>query len=55
LKEAEKLLSDEMPLTSLYHWKNTYLQKPNVKDLQIYPTGSFHLQEIYFENDELKD
>ena len=52
LEEAEKILSEDMPLTAIYHWKNTYLQKPNVKNLLIYPTGSFHLQEITFRSQE---
>jgi oligopeptide transport system substrate-binding protein len=52
LEEAEKILAEDMPLTAIYHWKNTYLQKPNVEKLFIYPTGSFHLQEITFRSKE---
>ena len=48
LGEAEKILIDDMPLTALFHWKNIYLQKPNVKNLLLYPTGSFYLQEVGF-------
>lgn len=49
LKKAEAILNEDMPLTALFHWKNIYLQKPNVKNLLLYPTGSFYLQEISFE------
>ena len=48
LREAEKILNEDMPLTALFHWKNIYLQKPHVKNLLLYPSGSFHLQEISF-------
>ena len=49
LKEAEEILNDDMPLTAIYHWKNIYLQKPHVKNLLLYPSGSFHLTEILLE------
>jgi oligopeptide transport system substrate-binding protein len=48
LREAEELLNEDMPLTALFHWKNVYLQKPYIKNLLLYPSGSFYLQEISF-------
>lgn len=48
LREAEILLNEDMPMTALFHWKNVYLQKPYIKNLLIYPSGTFHLQEIAF-------
>ncbi len=50
LKDAEELLNEDMPLTSLFHWKNIYLQKPRVKNLLLCPSGSFYLQEISFQS-----
>ncbi len=52
LKEAETILNEDMPLTSLFHWKNIYLQKPNIKNLLLCPSGSFYLQEIAFQSKE---
>lgn len=46
LQEAEEILTEDMPLTALYHWNTTYLQKPYVKDLQTNPIGGFFFEEI---------
>lgn len=49
LRQAEAIFVEDMPLTALFHWKNIYLQKPYVKNLLLYPSGSFYLQEISFD------
>lgn len=46
LGKAEQILHEEMPLTTLYHWNNVYIQQPYVHGLLTYPTGGFYLSEI---------
>lgn len=55
LRKAQEIFMDDMPLTAIYHWKNIYLQKPHVKNLQLYPSGSFHLPSILIENNQDKN
>lgn len=43
LRQAEEIFINDMPLTAIYHWNNAYLINPSVQNLQIYPTGGFHL------------
>ncbi|MBS0585530.1 MAG: peptide ABC transporter substrate-binding protein [Verrucomicrobia bacterium] len=49
LQEAERLIADEMPLTTLYHWRTPYLQKPHVENLVFSNSGRFLLQQIHLQ------
>lgn len=50
LRKAQEILMEDMPMTAIYHWKNIYLQKPHVKNLLTYPSGSFHLPNVFIED-----
>jgi oligopeptide transport system substrate-binding protein len=52
LNKAEEIFAEDMPLTPIYHWNTVYIQKPHVKNLQLYPSGSFYLNQIYFDFDD---
>jgi len=51
LERAEAIIAEEMPFTVLYHWNNVFLKKSYIKELYIYPTGGFHIQQIQFEKE----
>ncbi len=54
-KEAEKLIAEEMPLTTLYHWCSSYIQKPHVENLLLNSLGRFYLQEIHLQTNLLEE
>ena len=55
LKEAEKLLIDEMPIAPIYHWKDALLQQPYVTDVYISPIGSIHLDSVKINHGKLHE
>ncbi len=53
LKEAEKILMEDMPLTPIYHWNNAYLIKDYVHNFQYNLAGGFYFHHVVV-NDEVK-
>ncbi len=51
LEEAEELLTEETPLTPLYHLNCIYLLNDHVKGLFISPIGSLHFNHIVINED----
>lgn len=49
LDQAEDILLSEAPIIPLYHLTQNFLQKENLKDLKIYPSGFLDLKYAYFE------
>ena len=52
LRKAIVYLNEDVPLTSIYHWKSPYLKKPHVTGLKMNPSGFCHL--TYVKVDEKK-
>jgi oligopeptide transport system substrate-binding protein len=47
IKEAERLLIDEMPITCLFHENYAFLIQPHVKGFEISPLGHIYFDKIY--------
>lgn len=43
LRRAEDIFVDDMPVTAIYHWNNSFVVSPCIENLQHYPSGGFHL------------
>ena len=52
LKQAEKILMDEMPIAPIYFYTQTYLQKPYVKGIRISEVSNLDLKWAYVESDD---
>jgi oligopeptide transport system substrate-binding protein len=39
LEQAERLFLEEMPLTPIYHWSQSYMTQPHVKNITFSPLG----------------
>jgi oligopeptide transport system substrate-binding protein len=52
LKEAEKILIDEMPIVPIYFYTQTYLQKPYVKGVRMSELSNLDLKWAYVECDD---
>ncbi len=50
LTEAEQLLAQEMPFTSLYHSPHSFLIAPHVKGFAVSPLGVTYLEDVFIEN-----
>ena len=48
IEDAESILSDEMPLTPLYHMNYTMLIQPYVKQIIIGPVGDMYIERTKF-------
>jgi oligopeptide transport system substrate-binding protein len=46
LNKALAILTNQMPLTMIYHWNISYLKKPYIKNLYVQPSGSFFLNRV---------
>lgn len=46
LKEAEKLLLSEMPITPLYHWTAPYMVHPRIKNISTTLTGGILFEQF---------
>jgi len=49
LLEAENILLDDAPIVPICHLTQNFLQKDNLKDVFIYPSGFIDLKYAYFE------
>jgi oligopeptide transport system substrate-binding protein len=49
LKEAEAILMDEMPVAPIYFYTNTWLQKDNLKGVEVSGLGDVQFKWAYFE------
>lgn len=49
LRQAEEILTNEMPIAPIYHWNQVYLSQPRLKGMYISPIGSIHLGKAYLE------
>lgn len=52
LREAEKILIDEMPIAPIYFYKGVYLNKPYVKGIHISELNHLDLKWAYMEIDD---
>ena len=52
LKEAEKILINDMPIAPIYFYTGAYLQKPYVKGLYISEMNNLDLKWAYVELDD---
>lgn len=46
LDQAEKIMVDEMPLTSLFFWNLAFLKSSEVQNVYVSPIGSIHLENV---------
>ena len=53
LKQAEKVLMDEMPIAPIYFYTGVYVKKPYVKGVYLSDLNDFDLKGAYVEIDEL--
>ncbi|WP_243291339.1 peptide ABC transporter substrate-binding protein [Bacillus sp. FJAT-47783] len=49
LKDAEKILMDEMPIAPIYFYTNTWVKKDNLKDVYVSGLGDAQFKWAYFE------
>ncbi|MCQ5364032.1 ABC transporter substrate-binding protein [Anoxybacillus salavatliensis] len=49
LKEAEAILMDELPIAPIYFYTNTWVQKENLKGVQLSGLGEVQFKWAYFE------
>lgn len=49
IKEAERLLTHEMPITCLFHENYAFLVRPHVKGVAVSPTGHIYFDKIWLE------
>jgi oligopeptide transport system substrate-binding protein len=49
LKEAEAILMDEMPIAPIYFYTNTWVQKDNLKGVDMSGLGDVQFKWAYFE------
>lgn len=52
LKEAEKILSEELPCAPLYHFSVIYIQNPRLKGVDISPLGDVQFRHAHIESSE---
>lgn len=51
LKKAEEILNDDMPMTAIYHWNNSYLVKDYVQNFHCSPSGGFFFHGVTIEEE----
>jgi oligopeptide transport system substrate-binding protein len=49
LKDAEAILMDEMPIAPIYFYTNTWVQKDNLKDVEVSGLGDVQFKWAHFE------
>ncbi|BDG48390.1 MULTISPECIES: peptide ABC transporter substrate-binding protein [Parageobacillus] len=49
LKQAEEILMDEMPIAPIYFYTNTWVQKDNLKGVEVSGLGDVQFKWAYFE------
>lgn len=49
VEQAEKILSEEMPIAPLYYFSFSYLKKPYLKNLLFSPIGRVYLEQAFFD------
>lgn len=47
LEEAEKIIAEEMPIAPIYHWTNSYLCQPRLKNLEATPNGGLLFERAF--------
>lgn len=51
LEQAEALITEELPLSCIFHWNALYLLKDNINGFFISPVGSIHFNKVEIYND----
>lgn len=49
LKQAEKILMDEMPAAPIYYYTDSWVQDESLKDVVVLSTGDIQLKWAHFE------
>ncbi len=53
LNKALAILNEEVPFTTIYHWKNSYMQQRHINDLLISSEGFFCLNKVKIDKKNL--